>query len=96
MSVISVNFDTKTKVLEATLDGEKVMDLMYISIYTNLYGDSADEGHIELVKLRTDEENGMTERICIYASHTENHIEPTIDLNKLSENIGKGFRERKI
>jgi len=83
MALISINFDTKEKTLDVKVNGKSQKNISYINI-ANYAGEDA---HIEMTKTNLMEEDGMTERICIYANKIEHYKEPSI--SELSKCLGK-------
>lgn len=96
MASININYDTKTKALVVEMDGKKLKDIAQIGIYSYKNYDNEDESHIELTSMIRNDEEDMYERKCIYAGHTETIVEPVLDIAKLSENISKGFIQKRI
>lgn len=86
MAIVNISYDTVAKSLEVKIGDEVQNNITSVSIYK--YDEDA---HIELVSVETDEIEGMVERTCLYANRTEKFIEPVVNLEKLSANIGKSM-----
>lgn len=93
MAKVNIVYDSSEKTLSVDIDGEQQTNISSIVIYN--YGDEEDsESHIELIKVRKDEENDMIERTSLYANHVENILEPRLNLGQLSENFGNSLRKK--
>lgn len=92
MSKVVINYDTKEKILDVSLDGKKLNNVYQIYVY-NYETNEKEEAHIEITSVEGDEEEGLYRRYCIYANRVEQStiFKPFISDN--TENLGKKLAE---
>lgn len=92
MAKIIINYDTKEKSLDVSMDGQKLNNISNIYIY-NYEMEGEDESHIEITSVEGDEENSIYRRSCIYANRQEvsTILKPFNSSN--IENLGKKLAE---
>ncbi len=82
MAIIAAQFDTKTKKLSITMDGQKLPDLESARFYS--YGD--DEGGVDLTVFKYDDTEKMSKELRIMASQTDN-IKVNISQDEISQEV---------
>lgn len=92
MSKVVINYDTKEKMLDVSLDGKKIKDVYQIYIY-NYEINEKEEAHIEITSVEGNEEEGLYRRYCIYANREEQSVILKPFTSNNTENLGKKLAE---
>lgn len=69
MAKIKAEFDTKSKVLKLTMNGEDVSDVVSAIFHTDW--DDKEKGYVELTSVSQDEKEGMTRVSRIMANEED-------------------------
>lgn len=93
MAKINAEFDTKTKELKVSMNGEAVADVSSIVFYTDW--DNKEKGYVELTGVTMNEEESMTKVTRIMANEEEFKVMRDDSVNAELATLFRGRLDRK-